>query len=108
MIKAGDKVVTRGVEDKSRPGIVLMVTGDKAVVTWKIGTSNWNHNATHTIDELEIVDVILEVAKFAQSRGTLDDKLKRVYKMNKAKQYRMEEKKKAAAATATRERLFEN
>ncbi len=81
-MQAGDKVVPKGFKDKSRPGIVLMVTGNKAVVTWKIGTSNWNHNATHTIDELEIVDVILEVAKFAQSRGTLDDKLKRVSKMD--------------------------
>lgn len=107
-MEIGDKVVLKGVKDKSRPGIVLMVTGSKAVVTWMIGTNNWNHNTTHTIDELEIVDVILEVAKFAQSRGTLDDKLKRVYKMNKAKQYRMEEKKKAAAATATREDLFKN
>jgi len=53
-------------------------------------------------------DPILELAKIAKARGTFEGTLKRVYKMNKVKQYRMEQKKKAAAATATRERLFEN
>jgi len=57
---------------------------------------------------MEEVDVILELAKIANAKGTLNDRLKRVYLMNKAKQYRMEQKKKAAAATATRDRLFEN
>lgn len=53
-------------------------------------------------------DPILELAKIAKAKGTLDGTLKRVYLMNKAKQYRMEQRKKAAAATAARENLLNN
>lgn len=63
---------------------------------------------TDSSEITEKVDRILELAKIANEKGTFEGKLKRVYLMNKAKQYRMEEKKKAAASTATRERLFEN
>ncbi|WP_339245815.1 hypothetical protein NST58_01545 [Paenibacillus sp. FSL R10-2796] len=63
---------------------------------------------TESSEITEKVDRILELSKIAHEKGTFEGKLKRVYLMNKAKQYRMEQKKKAAAATATRERLFEN
>lgn len=53
-------------------------------------------------------DPILELAKIAKSKGTFEGTLKRVYLMNKVKQYRMEQRKKAATAMAARERLFEN
>jgi hypothetical protein len=53
-------------------------------------------------------DRILELAKIAKEKGTFEGTLKRVYLMNKAKQYRMEQRKKAAAATATRENLLNN
>lgn len=47
----------------------------------------------------------LELAKIANARGTLTQTLKRVYLLNYVREVR---KEKAAAATATRERLFEN
>jgi hypothetical protein len=53
-------------------------------------------------------DPILELAKIAKAKGTLEGTLKRVYLMNKAKQYRMEQRKKAAIALAAREDLFKN
>ncbi|MEK4263641.1 hypothetical protein BJP48_30310 [Paenibacillus odorifer] len=56
----------------------------------------------------ENIDRILELAKIAKSKGTFEGTLKRVYLMNKVKQYRMEQRKKAAIAVAARERLFEN
>lgn len=47
----------------------------------------------------------LELAKIANGRGTLTDTLKRVYLLNYVREVR---KEKSAAATADRERLFEN
>ncbi|MEK5469292.1 hypothetical protein MKY64_30270 [Paenibacillus sp. FSL R7-0210] len=47
----------------------------------------------------------LELAKIANGRGMLTEKLKRVYLLNYVREVR---KEKAAATTATRERLFEN
>lgn len=54
------------------------------------------------------MDIMLELAKIANAKGTFQGTLKRVYLMNKAKQYRMEQKKKALAATNARENLLSN
>ena len=53
-------------------------------------------------------DPILELAKIAKSKGTFEGTLKRVYLMNKAKQYRKEQKKKTSFAQDVRENLLNN
>jgi hypothetical protein len=53
-------------------------------------------------------DPILELAKIAKAKGTLEGTLKRVYLMNKAKQYRREQRKKASLAQDARENLLSN
>lgn len=50
----------------------------------------------------------LQLAKIAKERGTLNQSLLRVYLLNMVRQYRKEEREKAAAATATRENLLNN
>lgn len=48
---------------------------------------------TESSEITEKVDRILELSKIAHEKGTFEGKLKRVYLMNKAKQYRMEQRK---------------
>lgn len=49
--------------------------------------------------------IYLQLAKIAKARGTLDDKLYRVYVTNMVRALRREQ---AAAATATRDMYFQN
>ncbi len=53
-MKSGDQVVPLGFEDKSNPGKVKMICGNKAVVTWIMG-SGWGHTVTVSLENIEKV-----------------------------------------------------